>query len=594
LSELINDSIVNEDYFSNDLYAEAYGEEYKIKIRELKRCILDKETGEGKFLVLNTEASLGKSINTNKIIRIYNDDSFTNTYKKFLIVKRFKKDIEETASFLGEWMNTGDNINVLGITGDNWSDWKTDLDQLKDIQTLIISHQRYIDLCENKEYRDAFQYKRDILVIDEKVEFPVYTFSKKTYDDIHSYLPFGMENDLSEVCKPLKDMVSYFYNDQKTKNECIFCTPQIEIDKVREFEKKVLDNKDNIEYGKWNIIQDFIKSLYLLYETRCLYNGGRISTFNRDHKLWGLKNNIILDASGEIDYIYRLSDSNYIINRQMRVVDDKKINIHPILFNTSKSSIKEHRIDFFDAMSSMIKEKTKPDEKVLLICHKENSAPFKVKLVEQGFQDVAEGDDYHGENIAINWFGNVIGKNTYKDFNTCWILGKPNLPLEAYIIHYMQYSQTDTIGRKPMTIVKGKFTNKTFSSIQTGEIASQMYQAMKRIQRNAFPEGDIYIVLDDEQILYKIINDMKNPTVQKPIPVSFNMNKKTKAKEDKVDQIVGYLKNMNKGKYNKTDLCETLEIEKSNLSRYLNNVKVKNLEDTGILKIHRLYIDKKL
>jgi hypothetical protein len=578
----INNEILNDEYFYGDIYANTYGDQYTTKIKEIKRCILDIETGEGKFKILNTEASLGKSLNTNKIIKKYLKDTLKGK-RKFLIVKRFVLDIERDSLFIGEDMNSYFGTDILGITSVNWSEWKEKLEVLPSIQVIFITHQRYIGLCEDAETRKYFEKGRHTLIIDEKVDFPVYTFSKKTYEDIQALLPFGLENDLSEVCKPLKDMYSFFYNDLKTRHECIFCKPKVNKKLFNKFKKSIQDNKNNIE--RLNDVKDFIKSLEILYSSRCIYNGGRISTLSKNHFLWGLKNNIILDASSGIDYVYRLSDKKYTLNRQSRVVDDSKMNIYPIEFNTSKTKIRENKQEFFREILEMVKAKTKKEDKVLIVCHKENAKDVKNKLVDIDMTDVEDDDHYVDEQIAINWFGNVIGKNTYKDFNTCWILGKPNLPLESYLIHYMHYSQIDHLGRKPMTTSKGKFDNQTFRDVQDGEIASDVYQCIKRIQRNANPEGDIYIVLDDEIILNKVISDMKNPKVHKATKMKFNVHKNVKDKEDRVDEIVEYFKNLQSGVYTKKEICEKLALGNAHLYRYLNNVKVKNLQDTKIIKI---------
>jgi hypothetical protein len=68
----------------------------------------------------------------------------------------------------------------LGIHSDNWSDeWKFNLNEIKDFPLLIITHKRYIDLCLDEELRQYFIEDRGTLIIDEKIEFPIYFFSKR-------------------------------------------------------------------------------------------------------------------------------------------------------------------------------------------------------------------------------------------------------------------------------------------------------------------------------------------------------------------------------------------------------------------------------
>ena len=47
----------------------------------------------------------------------------------------------------------------------------------------------------------------------------------------------------------------------------------------------------------------------------CIYNGENIITFDRRYKLWGLKNNIILDASSNIDGVYQISDDYNVVGK---------------------------------------------------------------------------------------------------------------------------------------------------------------------------------------------------------------------------------------------------------------------------------------
>lgn len=87
-------------------------------------------------LTCGIEAGLGKSkavvdlIDSN-IMGWENNDNY-------LIVRKFKSDIINTVKSLKE---TNDfKINVLGITEDNWSEWRNKTYQLQDIRVLIISH----------------------------------------------------------------------------------------------------------------------------------------------------------------------------------------------------------------------------------------------------------------------------------------------------------------------------------------------------------------------------------------------------------------------------------------------------------------------
>jgi hypothetical protein len=229
---ILNNEFDEEYMFNDDPYAMEYGDDYKKKIVLLHSAITQRESGEERFIVFDFEAGLGKSYKTMQILNAYLSP-WNNNSRKFLVVKRFNKDIDAIVEQL-KHHNSHFRMKVLGITKENWtSEWLAKADKLEDVQLLIISHQRYKNLCLNDEMREYFTRNRHTLIIDEKVNFPIHTFSKTEYDRIRSYLPRLTQDDLDKICKKLRDTLIDYDNNQK--NECKRIERKMTKEKIDDF-----------------------------------------------------------------------------------------------------------------------------------------------------------------------------------------------------------------------------------------------------------------------------------------------------------------------------------------------------------------------
>ncbi|MCI3922505.1 hypothetical protein MO973_19930 [Paenibacillus sp. TRM 82003] len=575
---------MNENYiFHNDPYAEHYGEAYKQKIRLLHSAITEKENGTDKYIIFDFEAGLGKSQKTTQILDDYMSD-FGGNDRNFLVVKRFNEDIVAMEKKL-EHHNSHFTTTVLGITKDNWSkEWMMKASELKDIKVLIISHQRYKNLCLDDETREFFTDNRHTLIIDEKINFPIYTFSKTSYDKVRSYLPPHTQDDFDDVCNKLR--FSLVDLDQR-KNECARVELSLTKDKIDNLREIIDANWTQISEKHRNSVNDFIDGLYLWYSTKCVYNAGNISTFNRKHQLWGLSNNIILDASAGMDGVYRLH-SDYRIFGQGGMIDHSSSQFTIVNYNSSKSRLNADETDIYPEIAAKIKETHKDGDKVLIVCHKDNANKIRLHFFNAGLTSIGYGDDYNGEDIAINWFGNLIGKNHYDKFNVCWIVGTPNLPYEQYLIHYMQYSRADSLGRKGLKIFNGRFANETFLNVQNGYLAAEIYQSIKRIQRNVQPTGRFFIVNNDAEIIGKVLKKIKGSDVnRKSLTFDFvskkeeerkkNKEAKKVLKKDNADLFLEHVAKLSKGKHSKKQIRDDLGLDSPHFNRIFQNDKVRNL-----------------
>ncbi|WP_415803220.1 hypothetical protein, partial [Cytobacillus oceanisediminis] len=259
-------------------------------------------------------------------------------------------------------------------------------------------------------------------------------------------------------------------------------------------------------------------------------------------------------------------------------------------FNSGKQSINKNKENFFKSISSLITRNKQNEDKVLIVCLKSHIYELQTALEREGMLSIGLGDDYKNEKVAINWFGNLIGKNNYKDFSQCWIIGTPNIPIEAHLINYLQNSISGAKIEGPVHIKKGRFKEDKYKLLQVSHLACEIYQSIKRIQRNIMPNAKYYIVNSDEEVFQLATNKMKNLKIGKIVELGIQKDdKRKKTKENKVLNLVNYIKNLTPGVYPKKQVREVLNLSSNNFSRYLNPeiIEIKELIDSGKLIIEK-------
>ncbi|MGG1514914.1 hypothetical protein ABE504_05845 [Paenibacillus oryzisoli] len=612
-------------------YESVYGEKYTVKIDNLRKQITEKESGIDTFRVINIEAGLGKSVETNRIVREYIESfEFTGKnrgeqHRKFLIVKRFSKDVEDAENKIGRGLNSENRKKILGITRENWSgDWQLKLDELVDVDVIIITHARYVLLCNREEERQAFTAGRHTLIIDERIDFTKYSFSMKIYMEMFNLLPFGLHVSVVEVSRPFLNEMERVKSLKDSEGKKLFNNQIMKTNKpspkniqlMSKFQSLIDENLEMIRIEKGipaaNKVREFTDSLEVLYSTNGYFNNGTITACNHNHNLWGVENNIILDANGSIEKLYQSGDKwkiKFIVDRQTFIVDHSQSTFTHINFNASKSKIeeldKEESNEYYSQIVSLIKKEHQKGQRLLIIMRKSfiidtknEEGSFVRFLRKQGINDIFIGaedeNNFLGsKKVAVNWFGNVIGKNDWRDFDQCWILGTPNIPMETHVINMSQYSKKydwrlglEMIRRD---IDKYLFKNDVYEGIRKGYLIGEIYQAIKRIQRNAEPKAKYFVVSNDDSVVKGVVGLLKNIKIGEKISIKIKKKEKkeiSKPQNKDAEITLKLLKNIlakPKGEYAKGELCEVVGIDRSNLNKYFSpkNALVKSYIDTG-------------
>ncbi len=444
------------------------------------------------FKVLDNECGTGKSATTEKALsKIEN--------MKALLVKERNSDAIESAKRINKLAN---KTIAIAINSDTYN--KKEFNKIKkDIwkyPILIISHEKYKVLAIDKKQREYFKKDRHSLIIDEFLNMCKGNELHITLEWIEEFETFLKHRTLRkqfEICIgeieeyliSKKKTQSFFNSKQEYKKICK------EINKLKTLVKKNL-NKDYCKdkgYTKTQLI-DKIEELKQFYNQTCVIEGDTVYCMDKRYQYWLLDNNIILDASAKLNKAYNLNKNLFYIQHQTQVLDHSKWTFHILKANSCKSA-KDRAINYYDVVNKIIEKNNKDD--TLVIGNKQ--------------------DEKHIEAIHINHFGNVTGSNDYRELNNCIITHNPNMPYRLYILEYIYYSnkrfdnkntwQGSNDGNKQNKVFR--FKEKKFEEYRQNRNANEIYQAIKRINRDMSKESKIFILNNDVETIDRVLDIFK-------------------------------------------------------------------------------------
>jgi len=532
-------SIIKDD----DPYIKEYGKKYIEKIGYLYDLIFNKSSGEDYFNVVNFEAGLGKSKYTDAILRWHIENQWAKK-DKFLVIKRFNEEAISSAEYIQQANPFLVNLTAV-VTADTWKKhWRQHSNNLKQATIIFISHKRYIDLCLNDKDRAIFTEGRTTLIIDEKINFPIYTYTYDSYSNVRGLVKYHNSKLFDEVCEPL----NLILEDYKKIKKCFKVAPKVKKKKLEDFRFMIESElKDTNSIDKKRKLSDFLDTITNLYDekTQAVINHTKICTLNRKHKHWGLQNNIILDASAKIDGVYHVNPK-FQLSKQTPFIDHKDSKFIHFDVKSSQSEIEKNKHAYIDKLTDNIIHRHKENDRTLIVIHKRFSKAIydmlsiKVgKILVWKDKDNKESDpDYDNQQYAISWYGNLIGKNWASDFTQCWIAGTPNIPNNNYLIQYMQYADKP-LGKRSLNTYQNKFKNDSFRAIQEGYVAAEIYQSLKRIQRNPKPIGEFFIVNKDEELIVSILSQIKGASISEKY--EFKIAEQEEKPKTKIDMIADYI-----------------------------------------------------
>lgn len=469
------------------------------------------------FYVFDMEASIGKTRETEKILA--ND----KTNNRYLFVLQFIDEIKEITNKINEL--AGKEIATYYDGGFAEDKKKKFLDSVSDYKVVCISHAKYLQLCKDEKQRNIITFNRNVLIIDEHIN-PIrkIIYNKGIYKDLYrifshhhltsalSYLDNINNILLNNIDITLRESVLII---DSNRNKMIAYLDEF-INEVKKcvaegFNHTVRDCTSNttVKLTNKNSIIEYLISLKNFYNNPYVFIGDNdnqgIVTYDNDFKLFRLKNNIILNANGKLQPLYFFDKDEYEVAQLPPVIDHRNFIVCNIPVNTSRTAKKNKYLDFCNDVKRITFDILDLDKSnTLIIGSKEESQHFE--------------DDY---NYA--YFGNIVGKNDWRNLKDIVIISTPNYSNYEYILMYLYFKRNkltlqelnglNTSVKKVSgsgITVKTAFDDLTLESIKLLSITEQIYQAAKRINRDIQGKSKVIIFCNNENVINALCKRLKN------------------------------------------------------------------------------------
>lgn len=591
------------------------------KEMSLQECLedLQKEILSGKnknvFRTYSIETSGGKTYNTVQAIRddyiFIKDNPFIKKHKRFIFVTKFRDEGLEIAKDINEGFT--EKVAMFYIPDKNIKNDNCSSNFFECIKSnvLILTHAMYCILCnpkrpEHEEYRKIFM-KYKTLIIDEEinpVKESLFSFSQANTDWINVLEKFT-ENILAEklhkLMNPLLNLLKqdYKFEDQLHRIECDYNRAEIEtlhqelIEGVGTIKNENFDDmvaSGQKEYSKSNLYE-LINGILLTYD--CIDNNVALikpkrSIFAYDYTFnyLMLKNNIWLDASANFNTMYQ-NELFDVVNctREIDHINSKLI-FHNL--NTTTSS-KNKDEDFRKNMTKYLKENYLDKQTLILTKKIECKQLAEKEYYLQGLN-----------NFEYSNFESMRGKNIWGEFEVCCYIHTYRLPTAYYVFLHEYFSDTVLKDEELITstrkfVFKNSkhsksewgFDNENLYSLMITDMASSMYQGIKRIARNRNPKGIFDIFTSNLSVLMIVIHQLKG--IEKK---NKNLINADKGKQTDADRIIEFIddrlidNNFAWTKIKSSEVMEQLNIKSNNWNKiwsnevFLNHVEVRKISQT--------------
>ncbi|QAS59603.1 hypothetical protein [Clostridium septicum] len=168
------------------------------------------------------------------------------------------------------------------------------------------------------------------------------------------------------------------------------------------------------------------------------------------------------------------------------------------------------------------------------------------------------------DNIKVAWFGNIVGRNDWRDLTQCYVILNPQIPFSQYILKYLFYAK-DNLNNSVLEDLKRRvyngvyrFSNPILEEIRVSQIAIDMYQAIKRINRSNEKMSDVYVINHDSSIMDMLLKEFAGCKTNKySLDVKYTISRakedydKKKAERAYYTKFINLLKSLPMGRYSK-------------------------------------------
>ena len=536
-------------------------EKYNQEVEFLQDQIIN-GTHTDYFLAQNHEACFGKTIYSEMALI-----EAANAGKKSVFCRQFTEECNISAKRINAEAR---REIAIAIDHDNTREYEGIIGKYP---IVIITHQKYIWLSKDLKQQSTFKNGRSILIIDEEINMvkPIEFRAKN-----HSAF-VGMLNNFTSIRDLYLEITSEIYNFISINTKKIFYKPNNNM--TREIKKlKILINAnvdsryaDLFDLKTTDFLEEVNKLEFFLNNVS-VADGKVLYNYDRNVKFWRLKNNIILDACADLNYIYKIS-REFKIAQQEKVFDHSNWRINIINHNSCRTK-KQKSKNFYTEVNNSIQTLTNEKDKMLVIGSKDEINKIRTN-----------------EKISFIWFGNFVGKNYWRYYTKCYIILNPQWNFPGYVLNYMYYSDASfnsgdrwdagaNVGANDGVY---RFRNNELELIRQTSIASSIYQGIKRINRNNSENAEVYIINNDQEVLNMIIKEFQNIKVDNhSLDIKYEDGKKKqdydKKKEDEAyyTKFIEVVNGLDKGVYQKKWIREQIGLDnvKTFSQKVLNKQKV--------------------
>ncbi|MCI2190623.1 MAG: hypothetical protein LKK42_00255 [Oscillospiraceae bacterium] len=487
------------------------------KIEHCNNLLLDKEKAEliqeivygnnrDYFKIFDIEAGCRKT----RTAEIALAKLVTDTDKSAVFVRSNIVDCLESAknidSIVGEQVAFAYNSQSVNINNTTAIQKK-----FPNIRILIITHAKYFVLAKNRGMRNVFTKNRQILVIDEFVD-DVRKLSLSLSDINSCKKLFLSDMEMEELYLDITCKLENAILASKEDRSFLMITKDYIPKNINQLLKYIRSNftESSLKVRVANTINEYgntinsallgqintkrqlcnkISEIKEFYNQTCLYNQGTIYTTDSKCRPWLMDNNVMLDASGDLQIAYNLNNNLYHLENAPRVLDHSLWTLINIPVNTTTAG--KNRIqNYYDIVNRYIQKYDLND--ILVVGNQHELDKINVPKDHKAY------------------FGNITGSNKWADLSNAAIIQTTNIDDTDYILKYIHYSKelisstfgrwvTKSTGRN--TLDRYQFRDPQFEHIRTLWIAEQTYQAIKRVNRNMNHVTNVLIFMNNPDVI---------------------------------------------------------------------------------------------
>lgn len=458
--------------------------------------------------VVDNDCTFGKTtLSLYAIIELYNH-IFTENWRVIWVADK-KEDCNKNAQKLNGLV--GFDLAVA-ITGDI-SPTKR-INYAKNFDVIFITSERYRRLARyyNEEERKFFKYNRQLLIIDEKIQMNrVITFSIARYyelkEEIQKLGGTKAVTIYNEIVKPLVDYIRAKTITDVFKKGIIhqfeenLTNIEKNIEKIKNLIKSKSNNQirfEDFDDEDYQTIYEKIEDLREFFVGRCIADVEKnkiiLKVPNYSMQMWGLSNNIILDATAYKDISYQYNNMFELLH-QKRIIKHTHWTIHYANVNTTSNARIEKYKNLYDVANELIEEYGENETLVLADLYDDEETISKTSNKRRK-KNVFKGTVTHRGQRGSNNFEKL------KNFiNVCYLYESES----NYILEYLYYNRNAEI--ENWRSVNWVFLDEELENFKIHKVAVEFYQLIKRINRNMEYDSNV-IFLSHNEAVTKLILEM--------------------------------------------------------------------------------------